>query len=255
MTQERPGPEIEELHSYVDGQLGPEAGRRVAERLSREPRTREQVGAYGAIRDGLKALYDPVALEPIPPRLLARRHRRPWLRPLGAIAASLALLVAGGFIGMHLDGSRFAPLAGAPSVVREAAMAYAVYTPEVRHPVEVPGEQEQHLVSWLTKRMGVQLRVPQLASLGFRLVGGRLLSSDDGPGALLMYEDGHGRRVILYACHNEDKDRSTAFRFAQEEGISVFHWLEGPLSYALAGELDRAALLAIAEAVYQQISV
>jgi anti-sigma factor RsiW len=121
--------------------------------------------------------------------------------------------------------------------------------------VEVPGEQEQHLVSWLTKRMGVQLRVPQLASLGFHLVGGRLLSSDDGPGALLMYEDGQGRRVILYACHNEKEDRSTAFRFAQEEGISVFHWLEGPLSYALAGEIERTALLAIAEAVYQQISV
>jgi anti-sigma factor RsiW len=61
--------------------------------------------------------------------------------------------------------------------------------------------------------------------------------------------------VILYACHNDDRDRNTAFRFANEEGISVFHWLEGPLSYALAGEIDRAALLAIAEAVYQQISV
>ena len=133
-------------------------------------------------------------------------------------------------------------------------MAYAVYTPEVRHPVEVPGEQEQHLVTWLTKRMGVEVRAPQLASLGFALVGGRLLSSDDGPGALLMYEDAQGRRVILYACHNEDKDRSTAFRFAQEEGVSVFHWLEGPLSYALAGEIDRAGLLAIAEAVYRQIS-
>ena len=255
MTQERPSPEIEELHAYVDGQLGPEAQRRVAERLARESRSREQVEAYAAIRDDLKALYDPVASEPIPPRLLARRQRRPWLQPLGALAASLALLLAGGFIGMHLQGSRFTPLAGTPSVVREAAMAYAVYTPEVRHPVEVPGEQEQHLVSWLTKRMGVQLRVPQLASLGFHLVGGRLLSSDDGPGALLMYEDGQGRRVILYACHNEEKDRNSAFRFAQEEGISVFHWLEGPLSYALAGEIERTALLAIAEAVYQQISV
>ena len=253
MIHERPGPEIEEIHGYVDGQLGPEARRRVAERLAREPHAQDQVDAYAAMRDGLKALYDPVALEPIPPRLLARPHRRPWLRPIGALAASLALLVTGGFIGMRLERGRLTPIAGTPSVVREAAMAYAVYTPDLRHPVEIPGEQEQHLVNWLTKRMGAQLRAPQLANLGFHLVGGRLLSSDDGPGALLMYENGQGRRVVLYACHNEERDRGTTFRFAQEEGVSVFHWLEGPLSYALAGEVDRAELLAIAESVYQQL--
>lgn len=36
--------------------------------------------------------------------------------------------------------------------------------------------------------------------------------------------------------------------------VSVFHWLDGPLSYALAGEVDRSALLSMAEAVYRQLS-
>jgi anti-sigma factor RsiW len=170
------------------------------------------------------------------------------------MAASVALLVAGGFIGAQLDRSDLAPLAGGHSLAREAAMAYAVYAPEVRHPVEVPGDQEQHLVAWLTKRLGAQVRAPRLDGLGFQLLGGRLLASADGPGALLMYEDAQGRRVVVYACLNEDKDRSTAFRFAQEDGVSVFHWLEGPLSYGVAGELDRAALQSIAEAVYRQIT-
>jgi anti-sigma factor RsiW len=254
MMNERLSPEIEDLHAYVDGQLGPDTRRRVVERLAADPQAQRRADDYAAIRDGLRALYGPVADQPVPARLLRRPAYRQWYRPLAAMAASIALLVLGGWVGMQLQGSHPAAVAGVPSVVREAAMAYAVYTPEVRHPVEVPGDQEQHLVAWLSKRMGVPYRAPRLDDLGFALVGGRLLSSDDGPGALLMYEDAQGRRVVLYACHNEHKDRETALRFAQAEGISVFHWLEGPLSYALAGEIDRAALQALTEAAHRQVS-
>lgn len=253
MSDDLPGA-LQDLHAYVDGQLAPDARQRVDARLAADPNARQQLEDYVALRDGIRALYGGVAEEPVPVSLLRRPRVRQWQRPLAAIAASFALFVAGGYMGVQWERNRPALVAGSPSVVREAAMAYAVYTPEVRHPVEVPGDQEQHLVSWLTKRMGTQLHVPQLAALGFQLVGGRLLSTDDGPGALLMYEDDQGRRVILYACRNAESDRSTAFRFAQENGVSIFHWLEGPLSYALAGELDRAELLAVAEAVYRQIN-
>lgn len=42
-----------------------------------------------------------------------------------------------------------------------AAVAYAVYSPEKRHPVEVGADQEQHLVNWLSKRLGAILKAPQ----------------------------------------------------------------------------------------------
>jgi anti-sigma factor RsiW len=164
-------------------------------------------------------------------------------------------MLAGTWFGMHLERGGGSLLAAVPHTVREAAMAYAVYAPEVRHPVEVPGDQEQHLVSWLTKRMGTPVRAPRLDGLGFLLLGGRLLSSDDGPGALLMYEDHAGRRVILYACPTEADGRDTALRFAQEAGVAVVYWTEGVLSYALAGELDRSGLQALAESAYRQIAV
>ncbi|NEV61401.1 hypothetical protein [Thiorhodococcus minor] len=70
-----------------------------------------------------------------------------------------------------------------------------------------------------------------------------------------MYENPEGRRVLLYACRNEDAERDTAFRFAQDKGVSVFYWIEGALTYALAGEVDRMALLGVAESVYQQITI
>jgi anti-sigma factor RsiW len=81
------------------------------------------------------------------------------------------------------------------------------------------------------------------------------MSSDDGPGALLMYENAEGRRVVLYACRNDEQPRDTAFRFAEEDAVSVFYWFEGPLSYALAGDLDRPALRALTESAYRQITI
>ncbi|MBK1717239.1 anti-sigma factor family protein [Thiocystis violacea] len=248
LSQER-----QDLHAYVDDQLPPAARARVETWLAANPQPRRQAEDYAAIRDGLRALYAPVMSEPVPERW--RQRPREWRRPLMALAASVLLLLTGTWIGLRLGPVADLPLAGVPHVVREAAMAYAVYTPEVRHPVEVPGEQSEHLVAWLTKRMGVQMQAPTLETLGYALVGGRLLSGDDGPGALLMYEDAEGRRVVLYACRNEDADRNTAFRFAQAEGVSVFYWLEGALTYALAGEVDRAALQGLAESVYRQIAI
>ena len=47
--------------------------------------------------------------------------------------------------------------------LRSAALvAYAVYAPEVRHPVEVAATQQEHLVQWLSKRLGRPLKVPDL---------------------------------------------------------------------------------------------
>lgn len=255
MMNEQLSPEVQDLHAYVDRQLSRQARQGVEQRLAADPEARRQVDDYEAIRQGLRALYDPVLAQPVPTQMHKRPRSHRWLRPIGAIAASVVLLVTGGWVGMHLERGALSSVAGAPHVVREAAMAYAVYTPEVRHPVEVPGDQTEHLVAWLSKRMGTRMHAPRLDQLGFVLVGGRLLSSDDGPGALLMYENTEGKRVVLYACKSEEEDRNTAFRFARAEGVSVFYWLEGPLSYALAGEIDRTGLSALAESVYRQIAI
>jgi anti-sigma factor RsiW len=40
----------------------------------------------------------------------------------------------------------------------------------------------------------------------------------------------------------------------QERGISVFYWIDGKFGYALSGETDKAELLRVARAVYQQLN-
>lgn len=134
-----------------------------------------------------------------------------------------------------------------------------VYAPEVRHPVEVAASDEAHLVAWLSKRLGAPLRVPDLRAEGYRLIGGRLGVAEGGPSAMLMYEADNGSRVSLQLRHMAPGTADAAFRLERLPGnaggagaAAAFYWVDRDLGFALAGPLERAALLALAQAVYRQ---
>ncbi len=208
-----------------------------------------------ALSQALHQLYDPVLAEPVPGRLRARPQR--WRAP--AIAAGWVIfgLCAGTIAGWQLHASRPAvpPQAEVPGFVKRAAVAHATYSPEVRHPVEVGADQEQHLVAWLSKRLGATVRAPKLETIGYSLVGGRLLPGDNGPVAHFMYQTAQGRRITLYVRTEAAENRETAFRFAAEGNVKVFYWIDRKLGYALSSaDLRREDLLAVADAVYRQLN-
>jgi anti-sigma factor RsiW len=137
-----------------------------------------------------------------------------------------------------------------------AAVAHVVYTPEVRHPVEVAADQEAHLVAWLSKRLGAQLKPPQLSEAGYQLVGGRLLPGDQGEVAQFMYENQDKIRLTLYTQPQVASKATVAdasFRYANEKGIDVFYWTEGRFGYALSGNNGREDMLKLATLVYRQL--
>jgi anti-sigma factor RsiW len=45
-----------------------------------------------------------------------------------------------------------------------------------------------------------------------------------------------------------------AFRYAVENGVGVFYWIEDNCRHALSGNLDRAQLLAVGRVVYGQLA-
>ena len=239
-----------DLQAHVDGVLDEVRRSEVETYLAERPEEADRVRAYRAQDAALRTIFDPVLMEPVPAALAARPAALRW-RPF-AVAASI--LFAGVAIGWFGRGS-LAPLPQAgSSLARSAAIAHAVYAPEVRHPVEVGADQEDHLVKWLSKRLGTELRVPKLAPLGYDLVGGRLLSGPQGPVAQFMYQDAKGQRLTLYVSTQKGESRDTAFRFSQEDRISVFYWIDRNYGYALSGEMKRDTLLTLATAVYQQLS-
>jgi len=241
-----------DLHGYVDGQLPVERRREVEQFLATHPEDMERARVYQEQNKVLHGLFDAVLSEPLPPQWQTPRRRWKWL--LKPAAAAALWIVIGGWLGWSLRGAYNGRTAATINFAKQAAIAHAVYTPEVRHPVEVTAAEEEHLVNWLSKRLGNRLKVPHLSTLGYELVGGRLLPGDQGPVAQFMYQDKNGQRLTLYVKTDAKTERETAFRFAQEGNVSVFYWIDHRLSYALSGELRKDELLRIANEVYEKLN-
>lgn len=243
-------PSEDDLQAYADDSLAPQRRAEMEVYLASAPDAAERVIAYREQNAALRAQFNPVLDEPVPQRLLLLRPRRSSTR--FAIAAGwLALGVAVGWAANALivkEPARSATLA------HRAAVAHAVYSPEVRHPVEVGADQQEHLVRWLSKRLGADLKPPILTASGYELVGGRLLPGDRGAVAQFMYQDAKGRRLTLYVSRMNVSQGDTAFRYSREDGVSVFYWVDGSLGYALSGELPKDDLLGVATAVYKQLN-
>jgi anti-sigma factor RsiW len=71
----------------------------------------------------------------------------------------------------------------------------------------------------LSKRLGRQLVVPDLAVAGFRLMGGRLLPAEDGPAAQFMYENANRDRLTLYLRAGVGDE--TAFQQTSPDGAGA----------------------------------
>ena len=244
-----------ELQAWVDRQLPPARRAAVDDYLALHPAEAARLHAYREHAVALRARYAAVLDEAVPAALAARRLPPHWRARSLRAAAMLALTLGGGVAGW-LARDAAAPDAAPPlaaALPRSAALAHAVYTPEVRHPVEVGADQQAHLVAWLSKRLGAPLKPPQLAAQGYALEGGRLLPGQSGPVAQFMYRDAGGARLTLYVSTEQTHSRETGFRFAQEGDVGVFYWIDGKFGYALSGNLDKPALAVLANAVYPQL--
>ena len=258
-----------DLHAYVDRQLEPARQAEVAQYLAQRPDELARVRDWQQHNELLRERLNPVLDEPLPLRLpLAPvASDLPWR----GFAAGLAIaLLSGGsawFARGALDGEAarraFAdaaqPMASAElsGFARRAAVAHVVYSPDVRRPVEIGADQEQQLVAWLSRRLGTEVKPPILTTIGYELIGGRLLPGDSGPVAQFMYHDGAGQRLTLYVTREAPRlaaQPGAAFRFGQDGPVNVFYWVDKNFGYALSGGASRQDLLHAAQEVYRQLA-
>jgi anti-sigma factor RsiW len=277
-------PDTETLHAWLDDELPADQRAEVEAWLRDHPEDAARVRLWAADAQALRSQLEPVLAEAVPQRLtqLVWNHAPAtlwsgWQR----WAAAALVFVLGGGVGAALTwrlnpANPFAAvppdsaMAATTGWIRRAAVAHAVYVPEVRHPVEV-GAGEEHLSRWLTRRLNVPVKLFDLRAQGFELVGGRLLPDATGPSAQLMYQEiaepvasgasgvpqARPVRVTVY-LRRPDDDAPASFRYEQQGPLGMFYWVEGrsdaggPCGYALVGELPRERLLAMAQAIYRQ---
>jgi anti-sigma factor RsiW len=264
-----------EINALLDNAVhGPERLALEA-RMRLDASARERLNRWRAQRESLRALHAHLLDEPVPQDLLAATRTTPssgshgkgsptWWR-WGGIAASVWLAFgAGWFSHTQWSGNRAGDMAlvarsSAPGFLHDASLAYAVYTSEKRHPVEVTASEQAHLVQWLSKRTGRDLKVPDLSAQGYALVGGRLLPGEAGARAQFMFEDPKGQRVTLYlgavapSVNPSPQHEETSFRFSNDGSVPAFYWVDRGFGYALSGALPHEALMALANSVYRQL--
>lgn len=266
MTDELNTVSDDDLHAYVDGFLSEADRARVEQWLERNPARAEEVRQWQGQATELRAMFsiyarsderDRALLSAASGRQAALPSGNRWNAGLGGrIAAGLLLFAAGAFTGLYapdiLAPGRPEQLAQVgESLPRQAQSAFLIYASEVRHAVEVGPDQQTHLATWLGKRLDHPLNIPDLSKLGFSLVGGRLLPVNGKAGALFMYEDASGQRLTVLLGRNPD-NRETSFRIDSSGGVETFYWIDGPIGYAVTGEVPRALLQKVADECYRQ---
>ena len=214
-----------DVNAYVDGQLPPGRTPAVEDAIARDPAFAARVAELRQQNAALRDAFDAWLGEAPPARLVAAtaanpgRRRWRWLNAAVAAAASLVVGVGMGWYGRDVMLQR----EGTPtSFTRQAALVHALYASDVNRPVEIWAAEEQRLVRWLSRRLGFAVRAPDLNSLGFALVGGRLVAGNEKPTALFVYENQDKQRLTLQVRKPASPQHETAFRYAVEDGVGVY---------------------------------
>lgn len=264
MSSARPPIVEDELMAFVDGRLDPVRAAHIEHQAQQDHELAATLSALRAQQQALRVILDPVLDEPIPARLLRIKPSSSfsWSRAAAATAwLALGVILGSQFSHQVLPDKK--SLAATrdttqdlPRFVHQAVVAYGVFAPEVRHPVELSSAEAQALNTWLSTRLQREMQAPDLTQLGFSLMGGRLLPGETNkPAAQFMYEDHQGQRITMYLRGMAEPTAETAFRFVQRGEVNTFYWVKGDWGYALSGELSRNQLLQIAQTIHGYLSV
>ncbi len=247
----------DDLNRFVDGRL--DAGRRaeVSAYLDAHPDVARRVTGYAEQRALLQSLYGPVAEEPLPVELTLSRmieeRRRPRPLPRWASVAAAAVLVCLGGVGGWIARDTGLYAGGRTALAREAAASYAVYARDGARPVEIRAADRRTLAAWMRQSIGRPVAIPDLAVSGYRFMGGRVVPTDHGAAALLMYDDDRGLRLIVLARPMaREQDRDMPMSPQREGDVNGYAWADDGLGYSLVGPAPAEKLHVLANEVRRQ---
>ena len=246
-----------DIHMALDGELPAEERAAYEAWLELHPEMKARSQRYAADRDAMQRAVAGVLEEPVPARLakavLGETRKRAPADSRWWLAAAAALLLTLGGVGGYLAGTRSVALEGpADQLAEEAIAAHVIYAAEQRHAVEVPASDKDHMQNWLSKRVGLKLIAPDLATEGFQLVGGRLLPAAGNSAAMLLYEDGKGNRISVFVTAETARKSKGSYAHS-DDGPRAVYWLDEGYGCAIVGSLPSERLNEVARSAYRQL--
>lgn len=253
----------EQLSAYLDGALPPEDMQAVEDALEHDAALQDELEALMAgdaiAQDAFGAMLDEAvpqslisAIENAVPAQPANQPARPTRFVGLAAAAVVGALVVGSLAGYMLGAATPATqVASARGWLDDIADYHAVYAQQVRHLVEVGADEADHIETWLTNTVGVDVRIPDLQDSGLTFQGARLLVAAGKPVAQLIFTDSENRVVALCMIQSPNPaDDTSARRIGAFDMVS---WGAGNANIVVVGDEGRGDLEAIAQTVAQDV--
>ena len=231
-------PSEHDIHAYVDGRLEGERRAAVELYLARHPERASEVQAWQ--RDahrlrtaigGTQTLPDNGALNPW---TIRRRRRQRRLQRVAFAAAAMLCLGLGGFGGWQargLRGAGTAPMADAMQAYRLVAMDHAA------RPDVVP-QRDGDMQAWLDSHFAHAARLPDLSGAGFHAVGGRLFATDQGPAAMVFFQDAAGHAISFYVRPPGPRNHLLPSGQRSDGGLVAQYWSGQGYNYAMVSRDD-----------------
>lgn len=183
-------------NAYVDGQLDPSQLQELQAYLRAHPDEAQELEAWRRdaqrLREGAggESLPGNPALDPVAVRAGLRVRTR---RRMAMVASFVVAVAIGGVTGWS---ARDTALANRVLPMQDAMQAYRLFASADAPQPDVRADAGD-LQGWLDEYFAHAERLPNLSDSGFRPVAARLLATDQGPAALVIYENA-GQRATFY---------------------------------------------------------
>lgn len=244
-------PDEHDLHAYIDGRLDPARRAEVEAWLAHRPERLAELQAWQRDAQQLRAALAGTAPAPEPAldpaRLRAGLARRRSARY--AVAAAVLLSLGVGGIGgwQAREWSRPA----APAMLANAPMADAIAAHRLfaAH-AELRADSAAGAVQpWLDANFRRPMRLPDLSAAGYRPVGARLLATDQGAAALVVYQDAGGEAISFYIRPPGPRRHMLPRGDRRDGGLLAQYWSRGGYNYAMVSAGDDASAQVVRQAL------
>lgn len=233
-----------DLQAFVDLQLDAIDQRRVRAWLASHPADAARVAAWQLEARQLRmALGDEgsrAANPALNPAAVRQRLRQRRWRSWGQAAMLVLALGIGGLGGWQ---ARDAALDKGPGLpMTDALQAHRLFAEAGSLPADFEVRSDGELQAWLDRRFDHASRLPDLREAGFKAVSARLLSTNQGPAAMVLYQDPSGGRVTFY-IRPPGPDNGLLPRGSRRDGELQAEYWSGPgYNYAVVSRADGPAL-------------
>jgi len=251
MTSAQP-PSEEDLHAFIDGELPADRSASIEQALADDPHLAARVAAFQADKQALAALYAPLGRMPVPASWIARidqaaarpptRTTRARLAPwLTALAACIMLAILGTAL-LRPHGHAADPILAEAEAARADRLTPVQRLTEAAI-ADVPGRD-----AGLARAVGLKLRAPDLARLGWHLV-----RVDTYAGAAaLRYRTDAGQALTLYIRRSTGEPRFDLLHHGRER---ICIWQDEVVSAVMMGDMTAGAMMRVASAAYLELNL